>query len=88
MAHAPLPIAPRSFGETMRTFYSQVPGIENLRIIVYGRDDLSQILARGLWEKVRALGELQGQHVFHGIGKTRLCDQADELSGAHSGIQV
>lgn len=31
------------FGEMMQTFYSQVPGIENLRIIVYGRDDLSEI---------------------------------------------
>ena len=31
------------FGEMLRTFYSQVPGIDNLRIIVHGRDDLSEI---------------------------------------------
>ena len=31
------------FGEILRTFFSQVPGIENLRIIVHGRDELSEI---------------------------------------------
>lgn len=31
------------FGEMLRRFYAEVPGIENLRVLVYGRDDLGAI---------------------------------------------
>lgn len=31
------------FGDMLRTFFAHVPGIENLRVIVYGRDDLNEI---------------------------------------------
>ncbi|MEO8562273.1 MAG: GntR family transcriptional regulator [bacterium] len=31
------------FGELLRRFYKDVPGIENLNVIVYGRDDVQQI---------------------------------------------
>jgi hypothetical protein len=36
-------VATQEFGETLRSFYASVRGIENLRIIVYGRDDLRDI---------------------------------------------
>lgn len=36
-------VASVEFGEMLRQFYAKVPGIENLRIIVLGRDDLQQI---------------------------------------------
>lgn len=36
-------VASVEFGEMLRKFYAQVPGIENLRVIVHGRDDLQQI---------------------------------------------
>jgi DNA-binding transcriptional regulator YhcF (GntR family) len=36
-------VATPEFGEMLRSFYAQVPGIENLRLVVYGRDDLLQI---------------------------------------------
>lgn len=36
-------VATPEFGEMLRRFYADVPGIENLRILVYGRDDLLQI---------------------------------------------
>ena len=36
-------VATAEFGDMLRTFFAQVPGIENLRIIVFGRDDLSDI---------------------------------------------
>ena len=32
-----------TFGDMLRAFFSNVPGIENLRIIVHGRDDLAAI---------------------------------------------
>jgi len=38
-------VASVEFGEMLRRFYAQVPGIENLRIVVLGRDDLQQIPA-------------------------------------------
>jgi hypothetical protein len=38
-------VASVEFGEMLRRFYAAVPGIENLRVIVYGRDDLEQIPA-------------------------------------------
>ena len=31
------------FGDMLRAFFADVPGIENLRIIVHGRDDLAEI---------------------------------------------
>jgi DNA-binding transcriptional regulator YhcF (GntR family) len=36
-------VATPEFGEMLRRFYAQVPGIENLRLLVHGRDDLGQI---------------------------------------------
>lgn len=36
-------VASPEFGEMLRRFYAAVPGIENLRVIVHGRDDLQQI---------------------------------------------
>jgi DNA-binding transcriptional regulator YhcF (GntR family) len=36
-------VATAEFGEMLRRFYKDVPGIENLQIIVYGRDDVQQI---------------------------------------------
>lgn len=36
-------VATAEFGEMLRHFFSAVPGIENLRILVHRRDDLSQI---------------------------------------------
>jgi DNA-binding transcriptional regulator YhcF (GntR family) len=38
-------VASPEFGEMLRRFYAKVPGIENLHIVVYGRDDLQQIPA-------------------------------------------
>ena len=37
--------------------------------------------------EVRALGEIPGRHVHHRVGKSHLCDQADELPGAHPDLQ-
>jgi DNA-binding transcriptional regulator YhcF (GntR family) len=36
-------VASPEFGEMLRRFYAAVPGSENLRVIVHGRDDLQQI---------------------------------------------
>ena len=36
-------VATPEFGEMLRRFYAEVPGIENLRVLVYGRDDLETI---------------------------------------------
>ena len=36
-------VATPEFGDLLRKFFAHLPGIENLRIVVYGRDDLSQI---------------------------------------------
>ena len=36
-------VATPQFGEMLRQFYSATPGVENLRIIVFGRDDLADI---------------------------------------------
>jgi DNA-binding transcriptional regulator YhcF (GntR family) len=36
-------VATAEFGEMLRRFYAEVPGIENLRVLVYGRDDLETI---------------------------------------------
>ena len=36
-------VASPEFGELLRRFYAAVPGIENLRVVVHGRDDLQQI---------------------------------------------
>ena len=38
-------VASPEFGEMLRRFYATVPGIENLHVVVYGRDDLQQIPA-------------------------------------------
>jgi DNA-binding transcriptional regulator YhcF (GntR family) len=38
-------VATEESGEMLRRFYADVPGIDNLRVIVHGRDDLSQIPA-------------------------------------------
>ena len=38
-------VASVEFGEMLRRFYARVPGIENLHVVVYGRDDLQQIPA-------------------------------------------
>ena len=38
-------VASEQFGEMLRRFFEGVPGIENLRILVLGRDDLQQIPA-------------------------------------------
>jgi hypothetical protein len=36
-------VSSAEFGEMLRRFYATVPGIENLRILVLGRDDLREI---------------------------------------------
>ncbi|MDB4917579.1 MAG: regulatory protein GntR [Gemmatimonadetes bacterium] len=36
-------VATPAFGDMLRGFFSKVPGVENLRIVVFGRDDLSMI---------------------------------------------
>jgi DNA-binding transcriptional regulator YhcF (GntR family) len=38
-------VASAEFGEMLRRFYKDVPGIENLHVIVYGRDDVQEIPA-------------------------------------------
>ena len=38
-------VASVEFGEMLRRFYAAVPGIENLHVVVHGRDDLQQIPA-------------------------------------------
>jgi GntR family transcriptional regulator len=38
-------VASVEFGEMLRRFYAHVPGIENLHVVVHGRDDLQQIPA-------------------------------------------
>lgn len=51
-------VATPEFGEMLRRFYAQVPGIENLRIVVYGTDDLMQIPEEAptyVTERVRTL---------------------------------
>lgn len=51
------------FGEMLRRFYAKVPGIENLRVVVLGRDDLQQIPAGAptyVTQRVRAeLGDVR-----------------------------
>lgn len=36
-------VATPEFGEMLRRFYAHVPGIEHMRLLVHGRDDLSAI---------------------------------------------
>lgn len=36
-------VASEEFGKMLRRFFAHVPGIENLHVVVYGRDDLQQI---------------------------------------------
>ena len=36
-------VATPEFGEMLRRFYAEVPGIENLRVLVHGQDDLDTI---------------------------------------------
>jgi hypothetical protein len=36
-------VATEAFGTMLREFFANVPGVENLRILVFGRDDLSTI---------------------------------------------
>jgi len=36
-------VATAAFGEMIRAFFSDVPGVENLRVLVLGKDDLSAI---------------------------------------------
>jgi hypothetical protein len=36
-------VATSKFGEMLREFYAEVPGIDNLRVIVFGEHDLSSI---------------------------------------------
>ena len=51
-------VASPEFGEMLRRFYAAVPGIENLRVIVHGRDDLQQIPVGAptyVTQRVRAL---------------------------------
>jgi DNA-binding transcriptional regulator YhcF (GntR family) len=36
-------VATVEFGEMLRRFYANVPGIENLHVVVHGRDDMRQI---------------------------------------------
>jgi DNA-binding transcriptional regulator YhcF (GntR family) len=36
-------VATAEFGDMLRRFFASVPGIENLRVLVHGRDDLSEI---------------------------------------------
>jgi DNA-binding transcriptional regulator YhcF (GntR family) len=36
-------VATPEFGDMLRSFFAQVPGVENLRIVVYGQDDLTTI---------------------------------------------
>jgi DNA-binding transcriptional regulator YhcF (GntR family) len=38
-------VASAEFGEMLQQFFAKVPGIENLHIVVHGRDDLQQIPA-------------------------------------------
>ena len=56
-------VASPEFGEMLRRFYAAVPGIENLRVVVHGRDDLAQIPAGAptyVTQRVRAqLGDVR-----------------------------
>lgn len=36
-------VATAAFGDMLRSFFSKVPGADNLRVLVFGRDDLSTI---------------------------------------------
>ena len=36
-------VATAEFGQMIREFFAEVPGIENLNIVVFGRDDVSAI---------------------------------------------
>ncbi|MDQ2667548.1 MAG: GntR family transcriptional regulator [Gemmatimonadota bacterium] len=36
-------VATAHFGEILRQFYASIPGVDNLRIIVFGKDDLNNI---------------------------------------------
>ncbi len=36
-------VATSAFGDMVRSFFSKVPGVENLRVLVFGKDDLSTI---------------------------------------------
>lgn len=50
-------VATAEFGEMLRRFFADVPGIENLRPLVYGQDDLGQIpedAATYVTQRVRA----------------------------------
>ena len=46
-----------------------------------------QILDVSLWETIGPLGELQGEHVHHGVGEPRLRGEADELPRPHPDLQ-
>ncbi|GAC1478201.1 MAG: hypothetical protein NVS1B4_21730 [Gemmatimonadaceae bacterium] len=61
-------VATEEFGETLRTFFANIPGVKNLRILVFGRDDLTTIpegaptyitpLVRGQLTGVRLRGRI------------------------------
>ena len=57
-------VATEEFGRMLREFFSSVPGVENLHVLVFGRDDLTSIPPHAptyITQRVRA--SLQGKKV-------------------------
>jgi DNA-binding transcriptional regulator YhcF (GntR family) len=71
------------FGDMLRRFYAKVPGIENLRVVVLGRDDLQQIPAGAptyVTQRVRAeLGDARIAGRIQPAARTIATESAREL---------
>jgi DNA-binding transcriptional regulator YhcF (GntR family) len=71
------------FGDMLRRFYAKVPGIENLRVVVLGRDDLQQIPAGAptyVTQRVRAeLGDARIAGRILPAARTIATESAREL---------
>ena len=71
------------FGEMLRRFYANVPGIENLRVVVLGQDDLQQIPAGAptyVTQRVRAeLGDVRIAGRILPAARTIATESAREL---------
>ena len=71
------------FGEMLRRFYAKVPGIENLRILVLGRDDLQEIPPEAptyVTQRVRAeLGDVRVPGRILPAARTIAAESAREI---------
>lgn len=76
-------VATPEFGDMLRDFYSHVPGIDNLHVVVFGRDDLTMIpegVPTYVTQQVRSqLGDLRIRGRILPAARTISADSAREI---------